>query len=80
MFFFRSAFLVSLAACETETVSFSSDDPNQDWDGDGQTENAGDCNDNNASVYSGAEEICDGIDNDCDEIEDENTCDEDTGG
>ena len=70
--------LCSYLACDTETVSFSSDDPNQDWDGDGYTENGGDCNDNNVNVYAGAEEICDGLDNDCDEIVDDNTCD-DTG-
>lgn len=80
MSFFQFCFLFSFVSCENEALSFSADDPNQDWDGDGQTENAGDCNDNNIDVYSGAEEICDGIDNDCDEIEDENTCDEDTGG
>ena len=38
-----------------------------DNDGDGFTENQGDCNDNNATIYPGAEEICDdGIDQDCD--------------
>jgi len=37
-----------------------------DDDGDGYTENQGDCNDNNNSIYPGAIEICgDGIDQDC---------------
>jgi len=37
-----------------------------DNDGDGLTENQGDCNDNSATVYPGAEDICgDGIDQDC---------------
>jgi len=37
-----------------------------DDDGDGYTENQGDCNDNDASIYPGAEDICgDGIDQDC---------------
>ncbi|MEA3446500.1 MAG: putative metal-binding motif-containing protein [Bacteroidota bacterium] len=38
-----------------------------DDDGDGFTENDGDCNDNDSSIYPGAIEICgDGIDQDCD--------------
>jgi hypothetical protein len=38
-----------------------------DNDGDGFTENQGDCNDNDSTIYPGAEEICDdGIDQDCD--------------
>lgn len=35
-----------------------------DNDGDGSTSNE-DCNDNDATIYPGAEEICDGKDNDC---------------
>ena len=39
---------------------------NGDADNDGYTVVQGDCNDNDASVYPGAAEICgDGIDQDC---------------
>ena len=42
------------------------DPPELDKDGDGYTVEQGDCNDNNASVYPGAEEVCeDGTDQDC---------------
>jgi hypothetical protein len=37
-----------------------------DADGDGYTRCGGDCDDANPSVYPGALEICDGVDNDCD--------------
>jgi hypothetical protein len=38
-----------------------------DVDGDGFTEDQGDCDDNDDSIYPGAEEICgDSIDQDCD--------------
>ena len=41
-----------------------------DKDGDGWGVDGGDCNDSNSAVYPGAEEICDGFDNDCnDEID-----------
>ena len=38
----------------------------RDRDGDGQTEAAGDCNDYDAAVSGDADEIRDGIDNNCD--------------
>ena len=36
-----------------------------DTDGDGYTECEGDCDDTNASLFPGAPEICDGLNNDC---------------
>lgn len=42
----------------------------EDGDGDGWKADDGDCNDANATVYPGAVEICDGLDNDCDGGED----------
>ncbi len=47
------------SAAETGT----SDD---EEDGDGYSPSDGDCNDTDATVFPGAEERCDGIDNDCD--------------
>jgi hypothetical protein len=42
----------------------------RDTDGDGHTE-ATDCNDNNATIFPGAAELCDGVDNNCDGVVDE---------
>jgi hypothetical protein len=39
-----------------------------DADGDGYSPNGGDCNDSNNTIYPGAPEICDGMDNDCNEL------------
>ena len=36
-----------------------------DMDGDGITKSEGDCDDNNDQVFPGNIEVCDGIDNDC---------------
>lgn len=42
-----------------------------DADGDGKTEKEGDCDDSDPMVYTGASELCDGVDNDCDKKVDE---------
>lgn len=44
--------------------------PDLDSDGDGYVASE-DCDDDNASVFPGATEICDGLDNDCDELVDD---------
>lgn len=50
-------------------------DPNFDGDCDGYTASAGDCNDDDVSIYPGATEICgDTLDNDCDNETDEIEC------
>ena len=40
----------------------------EDSDGDGYSEQDGDCNDADAGVFPGAEETCDGVDQDCDTV------------
>ena len=68
--------LLWLSACDPTDKEGSSselgalDDAFVDGDGDGYTGDE-DCNDSDASVGPGAVEVCDGVDNDCDGIVDE---------
>jgi hypothetical protein len=65
--------LLLLAACgdkaADDTADSSTAEPSPfetDDDGDGLSEADGDCDDDNATISPGAEELCDGVDNDCD--------------
>ena len=48
----------------------SQDSNATDDDGDGMSEDEGDCDDTDTTVFLGADEICDGLDNDCDGVVD----------
>jgi hypothetical protein len=48
-----------------------------DNDGDGYSEESGDCNDARPDIYAGAPELCDFLDNDCDGLVDEELLDRD---
>ena len=65
---------------EAIVVASVGDGLDRDDDGDGFTENEGDCLDTNASVYPSATETCDGFDQDCDNVIDDHTvCFDDDG-
>ncbi len=70
----RFTFLLAIWACDssikiddTEVVEEGA----TDLDGDGYAEADGDCDDSDAAVHTGALEICDGVDNNCDGTIDE---------
>jgi|GEM_PF-983872 len=57
-------------AAFTVTIQLAATYTNGDLDGDGHVDTSlggDDCDDDNAATYAGAEEICDGEDNNCDE-------------
>lgn len=58
-----------LAQTGSDTIVLTVYDSNDvDDDGDGWTENTGDCDDTNGGTYPGAEEQCDSVDNNCDGV------------
>jgi len=57
---------MSLIACGEEEPKEEVDPLTVDDDGDGFSEEQGDCDDTNADLSPGATEVCDEIDNDCD--------------
>ena len=63
--------LLYLLAClqdfPSEIAKTYPDNLDADYDLDGYTERDGDCNDRDPDIHPGAEEICDGLDNDCNE-------------
>ncbi len=61
----------SCSAIYTCTQNACVADCEADADGDGYSAKCGDCNDENATVHPGADEICDGVDNDCNGIVDD---------
>ena len=78
-----AAVLIALSACrsdpekpDTDTVDNPDDTGPSvvDADGDGYTTDT-DCDDDDASVHPDADELCDGIDNDCDDVVDEDAID-----
>ncbi len=79
-----SAIILSLAACrtdpskpDTDTLSGDTGPELVDADGDGWLSDE-DCDDDDASVHPGADEVCDELDNDCDGAIDEEAVDAST--
>lgn len=62
------ALILTFWACDSNETKVESEpiEVATDLDGDGFTEEDGDCDDNNAAINSNAVEICDGLDNNCD--------------
>ena len=61
---------------EDERESDEVDPLRTDDDGDGYTENQGDCDDEDETIMPGAEDVCNDIDDDCDDELDEDALDD----
>ncbi len=78
--FLATFLLTGLAAClppfpAQPSTDTGTSNPTSDVDGDGYTPDDGDCDDGDASVHPGAQETCNGIDDDCDQATDEDVPD-----
>ena len=58
--------LAILSGCSGSTSKDDPVEPEEDTDGDGYTESEGDCVPDDERVHPGAEELCNGIDDNCD--------------
>ena len=74
----RFVFALFMLVAGTAT-SYAQTCDDVDRDGDGFACNVGDCNDADASVYPGAPELCDGVDNDCNTVTDDPPDDDNDG-
>jgi formylglycine-generating enzyme required for sulfatase activity len=76
-----SLYLWTLLGCLAELSELPygkfADNPQEDFDRDGYSEQEGDCDDLDPDRYEGNPEVCDGIDNDCDGETDEEALDAD---
>jgi hypothetical protein len=68
----------TLVACDNKGDDDTGATGGTDADSDGVTTEDGDCDDNNDAVFPGADEVCDGVDNDCDNLVDDDDDDVDT--
>jgi len=66
---------VVICDCDDSEPGDGSDPADVDDDGDTYTENDGDCDDGDASVHPGADELCNDVDDDCDDSLDEEATD-----
>ena len=70
LFLIAGVGITSLTACQSKDQD-TGDSIEQDEDGDGETVSQGDCNDQDSAINTSAQEVCDGVDNNCDGAVDE---------